>query len=212
MFGEHLQDARILMEIKRYQNRYKHKTRSVAEHSWFVSKIAHGLALWEKYKFENDEVDIEKIMFMGLNHDIVEGFTGDILTTTKKLSLVLKKELERVEEEIFSNHIINTLPKSWGDMYIRLHQDMTERQCINSKIVKASDLLDRVFECLEEIELQNETPYRQILAEDIQTLYDMDIMSVKYFMKYAFKDFGADQYVPQVIQEELDQMDFSPYF
>ena len=53
MFGNHLDEVRGLMEIYRYQGKIMQCRRSVAEHSWFVSKVAHGLAFWEKYKFGN---------------------------------------------------------------------------------------------------------------------------------------------------------------
>lgn len=62
MFGNHLEEIRGLMDSGRYQGRHMHCRRSVAEHSWFVSKIAHGLAFWEKNKFGN-EIDMEKVLF-----------------------------------------------------------------------------------------------------------------------------------------------------
>lgn len=49
MLGQYFKEVRRLMEIKRYPTKIMIRKRSVAEHSWFVVEIAHGLALWEKY-------------------------------------------------------------------------------------------------------------------------------------------------------------------
>lgn len=212
MFGNHLLETRSLMEIKRYQNKFKHKERSVAEHSWFVSKISHGLALWEKYKFFNEEVDIEKILFLAINHDIVEGYTGDILSTTKNLSPLLKSELDKVEEIIFNETILGTIPNSWGNSYLEVHQEMSEVVSVNSKIVKAGDLIDRMFECMEEIELGNIKDFDRIMSRDIEKLYEFNLKSVNYFLKYSSKDIGAYDYIPVVIQKKLENIDFRPYF
>lgn len=212
MFGEHLDEVRSLMEIKRYQNRFKHKERSVAEHSWFVSKIAHGLAIWERDKFKKQDVDMEKVLFLAINHDIVECYTGDILSTTKNLSPVLREELLVVEETIFSDHIINTIPESWGDSYIGVHDELAELKTVESKIVKAADLIDRVFECMEEIELGNLEPYTEILVKDLETLGGFGLISVDYFLKYSIKDIKADKYIPEEIKDRLEDTDYSEYF
>lgn len=212
MFGEHLLKMRDLMEIKRYQNRYKHKERSVAEHSWFVTKIAHGLATWEKYKFKTEGVDIEEVLFFAINHDIVEVYTGDIISTTKRISPQLKDELDKVEELIFREHIPKTIPNSWGKSYIDMNERLKSLNCMSSRIVKASDLIDRVFECMEEIELGNKTPFEEIVVEDLGSLFKMDLISVDYFLKYSIKDINAYHYIDKAIQTELENMDFSPFF
>lgn len=213
MLGNHIKECREgLMQIKRYQNKYKHKQRSVAEHSWSVSKIAHGLALWEKNKFKTYDVDIEKVLFMAINHDIVEGFTGDIISTTKEISPILKEELKNVERMIFESHIIKTIPNSWGNMYLDLNKEMSELTTIESKIVKAGDLIDRIYECMEEIDLMNIEPYKSILTKDFLKLRKLDLMSVDYFLKYSIKDIGADKYLPEDVKKYLDSIDFSSYF
>lgn len=212
MFGEHLNEVRSLMEIKRYQNRFKHKERSVAEHSWFVSKIAHGLAVWERDKFRKNDVNMEQVLFLAINHDMVECYTGDILSTTKNLSSILKEELIRVEETIFKEHIVNTIPNSWGDSYISIHEEMSKLNTVESKIVKAADLIDRVFECIEEISLGNTEPYLEIIKKDLLKLGDSGLISVDYFLKYSIKDVGAYGYMSDKTKERLENTDFSMYF
>jgi putative hydrolase of HD superfamily len=212
MFGEHLKEVRSLMELKRYQNKFKHKKRSVAEHSWFVSKIAHGLAIWERDKFRKHDVDIEKVLFLAINHDMIESYTGDIISTTKNLSPILKEELVKVEESIFNNHIIGTIPKSWGKEYLKVHEEMSTLSTIESKIVKAADLIDRNFECIEEIDLGNLEPFTEILKRDLKKLGDFGLISVDYFLKYSVRDFGISKYIPEKTKKRLDSTDYSQYF
>lgn len=189
MFGNHIKQMRSLMEIKRYQNKFMFKRRSVAEHSWSVTKIAQGLALWEKEKF-GKEVDIERVMFYGLNHDLLEGFTGDILSTTKKASTAFEDALEEVEDIIFKENILSELPTSWQVRYAEMHQEVRKQESIEARLVKAADLIDRLLECQGEIELGNVDPYREIQKSDLLKLYEMRIESVDYFLKYALKDLG----------------------
>lgn len=212
MFGEHLKKSRDLMEIERYQNKFKHKKRTVAEHSWFVSKVAHGLALWEGTKFKNPDVDMAEVLFLAINHDIIEGYTGDIISTTKNYSVVMKEELEKIEHMIFEKEILRTLPNSWGDMYLRLNFEMSKIVSTNAKIVKAADLIDRMYECVEEIELGNKKIFEDILVCDIKKLFALDLMCSNYFLKYATKDIGIFEYIPSDINEKLDAQDYSKYF
>ncbi len=74
------------MELKRYQNKFMFKRRSVAEHMWSVAKIAQGLAIWEERKFLNP-VDMGLLLQRAINHDVIEYATGDIIATTKKKNI-----------------------------------------------------------------------------------------------------------------------------
>lgn len=212
MFGDHLKKARDLMEIERYQNKFKHRKRTVAEHSWFVSKVAHGLAIWEREKFKNPLVNVEEVMFLAINHDVIEGYTGDIISTTKNYSMIMKKELEQIEKLIFQNEISMTLPESWRASYIQMNEDMSSLDTVNAKIVKAADLIDRMYECLEEIELGNRKNFEEILVSDIRKTFGLELMCGNYFLKYAAKDIGLDAYIPEDIKQALEKIDYSMYF
>lgn len=211
MFGNHLNEVRNLMEMYRYQGKMLHCRRSVAEHSWFVSKVAHGLATWEKYKF-GMEVDIEKVLFLAINHDIVESYTGDILSTTKSKSKTFRKGLQMVEQSIFEDEILKTLPNSWGRDYMMVYEEMSNLNTIEAQLVKAGDLLDRVFECMDEIVRGNKNPFEEIIIKDLERLFEMRLISVNYFLKYSLKDINADEYLSDQIKAELEEKDFSKYF
>lgn len=212
MFGDYLLQVRGLMNINRYQTHHKHKRRSVAEHSWFVSEIAYGLARWERDKFKKHIVDMERVLFLAINHDVVESYTGDIPSPVKSMSVNFRNALLEAEEAIITKDIPCTLPQSWGPTFTSIHKELAELETIESKIVKAADLIDRVFECMEEINLYNFKPYKSILKDDLKKLKRMDLMSVDYFLKYSIKDIGAYKYIEKNIRKELEDMDFSPYF
>lgn len=214
MFGEYLKETRRLMEIKRYPTKIMIRKRSVAEHSWFVSEIAHGLALWEKFKFDkNPDLNIERVMVLAQKHDVIEAHTGDIMTPVKEMSKDFRRVLAESELNIMQDHILKTIPKSWGKVYMDIHQELTELRTMESKIVKAADLIDRVYECMDEIQRGNKIETEGIIVKDLQRLGDMQIISVDYFLKYSIKDLqGAYEYIPKSHRERLEAMDFSRYF
>lgn len=213
MLGQYFKEVRRLMEIKRYPTKIMIRKRSVAEHSWFVVEIAHGLALWEKYKFDqHNDINIERVMFLAQKHDIIEAHTGDIMSPVKNMK-DFRKVLENGERDILKNHILNTIPKSWGQSYIDMHKELSELKTVESQIVKAADLIDRVYECMDEILRGNKEETEDIVKDDLNRLGNMGLMSVDYFLKYSIKDINkAYSYIPKDIRIRLEQTDFSKYF
>lgn len=213
MFGQYLIDVRALMEIKRYPTKIMIRKHSVAEHSWFVVDIAYGLALWEKYKFDqHNNIDIGHVMLLAQKHDILEAHTGDIMTPVKDMK-GFRQLLEDGERDILENHILNTIPKSWGQSYLDMHKELSELKTIESRLVKAADLIDRVYECMDEILRGNKVDTEKIIRKDLDRLGNMGIMSVDYFLKYSIKDIPkAYRYIPKYIRNRLESLDFSQYF
>ena len=211
MFGNHIIEIRGLMEIGRYQNKFKHVRRSVAEHSWAVAQTAKGLAIWEREKFRHS-IDVGKTVMMAMDHDIVEAYTGDIITTTKNLSSELKEALSQAERIVMESQILPNLPKSWRKRTKNEFQELEYRETLESKIVKAADHIDTIVECLEDIRLGSLHPYEDILRETISNLFKMKLDSVFYFMRYSFQDIGVYKYLSEEQRTVLEAMDFSPYF
>jgi putative hydrolase of HD superfamily len=187
--GKHLINARSLMEIDRYGNKYCFKTRSVAEHSWSVAKIAEGLAIWEKNKFKN-EVDLALVLQKALNHDLVEQITGDILGPTKNKTSKMKSAIEEIEKIAFHEEIEPHLPKSWRGPFEKLILNPKSKD-IEGQILRAADIIDTMFEAIEEITLGNNI-FRKVLIDSSNVLIKVELDSVRYFIKYAFLDFELD--------------------
>lgn len=99
-----------------------------------------------------------------------------------------------VEQSIFEDEILKTLSNSWGRDYMMVYEEMSNLNTIEAQLVKAGDLLDRVFECI------------------LERLFEMRLISVNYFLKYSLKDINADEYLSDEVKESLEYIDFSPYF
>lgn len=211
MFGNHLVEIRGLMEIRRYANKFKHVRRSVAEHSWAVAQTAKGLAIWEREKFRHP-IDVGKTVMMAMDHDIVEAYTGDIITTTKNISSELKEALSRAEHIVMETQILPNLPKSWRKRTKNEFREIEVRETLESRIVKAADHIDTIVECLEDIRLGSVEPFEEILKETVNNLFKMELDSVFYFMRYSFQDIGVYKYLSEEQKTHLENIDFSPYF
>lgn len=208
-FGKHIYEARSLMELKRYQNRFMFKRRSVAEHMWSVAKIAQGLAIWESEKFGH-EVNMALLLERAINHDLIELATGDIIATTKKKTKEMKAALLEIEEIAFEEEIKEDIPRSWRPRFkaFMLNPKADDPEGL---ILSAADIIDTVLEAIEEVKLGNE-PFRKILKEVTVLLITINLDSVRYFLRYALEDFGLDirSYYGDIVAEYIDGLYFDP--
>lgn len=202
-------NSRSLMEIKRYQNKYCFKKRSVAEHMWSVAKIAEGLAIWESKKFGN-KVDMAKVLQKAINHDMIEQCTGDILGPTKKKTIAMKNAIEEIEEMAFKEELENDLPQSWRNQF-RSYILNPKTDDIEGQIIRAADIIDTIIESIEEIKLGNPI-FRDVLIDSSRSLTNLDLISVKYFIKYAILDFNIDieEYFGEELHVYRNSLEFDP--
>ena len=197
------------MEIKRYQNKYCFKKRSVAEHMWSVAKIAEGLAIWESKKFKN-KVDMAKVLQKAINHDMIEQSTGDILGPTKKKTLAMRRAMEEIEEIAFKDEIERDLPKSWRNQF-RSYILNPKTDDIEGQIIRAADIIDTMIESIEEINLGNNL-FKGVLLDSSKSLIQVDLVSVRYFIKYAITDFNIDieEYFGKELYDFREALNFDP--
>lgn len=195
-FGRYLYKMRGLMNIKRYQNLFLHKQRSVAEHTWSVTKIAHYLGRIEKEVFNND-VDMEKLLVKCLYHDDIEMCTGDILSKTKRMSPSMMDAIKEVENNAYHGYVSTLLPGEWKDEFemILLHG---KDGSLEGDILKASDKIDTLFESIDEVKLGNTEDFLRNLNEILESLLEMELPSVQYFFK-------NDIYVLDIEDEWLEE-------
>lgn len=188
--GSYMMKMRGLMNLKRYQNLFLFKQRSVAEHSWSVSKIAHYLAKLEQKKFDN-HVDMGVLLQKCLFHDDIELYTGDILSHTKRMTTKMKKAVDEVEVLAFDNQFSKIIPSDWVEDY---RKDMLYAKdgTIEGDILHASDIIDTILESIEEIKLGNKEDFSGILVQVTEKLIEMDLKSVRHFLKYNLRELGLD--------------------
>jgi 5'-deoxynucleotidase YfbR-like HD superfamily hydrolase len=178
---------RGLMNLKRYQNLFLFKQRSVAEHSWSVSRIAHSLALIEIHKF-GKEVNIASLLQKTLMHDDLEVITGDILSHTKRRTPAMKRAVATLEKKVFSEEYANIIPAEWKDEFKEFTLDAKD-DTLEGHLLHASDVIDTLFEALEEIKLGNREYFVDVLQNSLQKLFVMEIDSVQYFLNQFIDSF-----------------------
>jgi putative hydrolase of HD superfamily len=202
------------MDLGRYHHMHLFKRRSVAEHSWYVSQLAYALARWENTKFKDIKVNMEKVLTLATTHDNNEVYTGDVISTLKVLSPTLKEELSSVEEKLVWTKILPMLPVSWRSDFFEMFKEIRDKESHEAKLVKVADILDRVFESMEEIKLGNKEHMLNVLSSDVDTLFGFSkkYKSVAYFMKYCFRDIGVYDYLAEEQIKYLEDLDFSMYF
>lgn len=189
-FGKHLNDTRDLMVVKRYQNRFMHKRRSVAEHMGSTAMIAHWIGVLEKELFNNN-IDMSELMQRAINFNATQVWTGNVLSSTRKMSKAMSENMVSIKKITFDDYIKPTLPMSWRgnfERYIVYAKDST----IEGKILRAADILDTMLECVEEINLANKSGFERILKESALELISIDLNSVKYVIKYILPKFKLD--------------------
>lgn len=208
-FGKHIYEVRNLMELKRYQNKFMFKRRSVAEHMWSVAKISEGLAIWEEKKFDHP-VNMGLLLERCINHDVIEKATGDIIATTKKRTKDMQKALEEIEGIAYEEEIQPDLPNSWQPRF-RAYMLNPKADDIEGAILTAADIIDTVLEAIEEVKLGNEA-FNQILKDVMALLLRVELDSVKYFIRYAMLDFGLDyaNYYGQDVADYAAALHFDP--
>lgn len=108
---------------------------SVAAHTYTVTLLAYFLA--EQLKKEGRKIDVEKVIKMGLLHDLGETIIGDIGHSAKKFAG--QETIHKVEERA-----INTLLEQldFKKELIELTREYNGRKTLEAKLVKIADNLD----------------------------------------------------------------------
>ena len=106
---------------------------SVAEHSWRLSLMAFFL------RDEFPQADMDKVIRMGLVHDLGECFTGDIPT-------FLKTDADRATEGTLLQEWVDTLPEPYRAELTALYAEMEARETPEARIYKALDSMEAVIQ------------------------------------------------------------------
>jgi len=107
---------------------------SVAAHSFSTSLLAYFLA--KQLQKEGLNLDAEKVLKMGLVHDIGETIVGDVGTFVKGMAGGVFKDIEKEGVKAL------TFGLDCGDEIIRLVEEYNRRKTLEARIVKVADNLD----------------------------------------------------------------------
>jgi len=124
MNKDFLEKIYALKNIHRFNNINRITDESVAEHSFFVAAIV--LDLSKDFKF-----NVDRAIKLAIVHDYHEIYTGDIVSSAKRLFKDLKETMAKVEIDIAKKYF-----KDESDLLI----EISEMKTIESKIVQLADL------------------------------------------------------------------------
>lgn len=130
---EFLHTAEKLKDTMRHCTTSNRRCESVAEHSWRVSLMA----LLLKDEFAN--IDIGKVIKMGIIHDLGECFTGDIPT-------FMKTDSDRDKEDALLDEWISSLPSEVSAELSELYAEINSQETKESKLFKALDKLEALIQ------------------------------------------------------------------
>ena len=106
-----------------------------AEHSWSIAIMAVLLR-----EYANFEVDIEKVVYMLLIHDIVEIDAGDISVYSPERDSIMEKEAEAAKR------IFGILEDEQKDYFINLWKEFEARETTEAKFAAVFDRLEPLLQ------------------------------------------------------------------
>jgi putative hydrolase of HD superfamily len=116
---------------------------SVADHSYGVAVVAMLLA--DEITSRGVSVDIERVLRIALMHDWAEARVGDLpRTATQYFGADVRR---RAERQAFDD-IVQGCSARLQSIYGELHADYENRVSLESRLVKAADVIDLLLQTL----------------------------------------------------------------
>lgn len=116
---------------------------SVADHSYGVAVAAMMLA--DEARARGAEIDAELVVRFALLHDWPEVRVGDLPRTA---ALYFGSEARKHAEDSAFTDMITGLSEAVAGKYRELHAAYERRECVESRLVKAADIVDLLIQTL----------------------------------------------------------------
>jgi len=184
--AKYLYSARKLNNIGRWASDFMHIRSSVSEHSFFVTQVAQMLGVIEE-EYGN-KINWEKLFKKALNHDVVEAFTGDILSNVKNMTPKMKAAVDDIETMIADELLFTEMDDPYKDIYRGFLFDGKDKT-LEGQILRYSDNIDAMLECLTETKLGNNTPFKKKYYEIREKLSKSELQSVQYFINNILPEY-----------------------
>ncbi|AFS78806.1 putative metaldependent phosphohydrolase [Gottschalkia acidurici 9a] len=188
-FGNYLKIVRKLNNMGRWSNEYMHMRATVSEHLFFVTQIGQMLAVIEE---ENgNTIDWKKLLTKLINHDVPEAMTGDIINTMKYRDSKLKALVDKIEDELVEEVLIEELENPYKEKYREILTNFKD-DTIEGQILSYADSIDALLECIYEIQLGNTQTFNEKYSMLVNKLKESNLISVKYFI---------DEILPSIVED-----------
>ena len=159
-------------------------TENIQEHSHMVAVLAHALAVIRREVF-GGSCDPNACAAAALFHDAPEILTGDLPTPIKYFNPAIRDAYHQVES-VAADKLLGMLPAQLRQAYRPLlHEEEGEIRTL----VKAADKLAAYIKCVEERTAGNRE-FADAEAQTLQTLRDMALPEVEYFLEHFGESFG----------------------
>jgi len=186
--GQYLHAARRLNHISRWASDFMHVRSSVSEHSFLVTQIAQMLGIIEEE--HGSTVNWEILYKKALNHDVIEAFTGDILSHVKNKTPKMKAAVTDIENMIVDELLFTDLDEPYKKIYKNMLFSGKD-ETLEGRILKYADYIDAMLECLTEVKLGNNSPFKHKYQEIKEKCSRSDLVSVKYFLDVILPELDA---------------------
>lgn len=177
---KYLKTVRKLNNMGRWAPEFMHQRATVSEHSFLVAQIGQMLAIIEEE--HGNKVNWESLFKKLINHDVVEALTGDILSFVKHRKPEMKKMVDIIEEEVAHEHLLSFMEEPYRSIYGKLMFDGKD-ETIEGQILRCADNIDALIECINEINLENCTPFEEKYHIILAQLKEINLVSSKYFLE-----------------------------
>jgi 5'-deoxynucleotidase YfbR-like HD superfamily hydrolase len=141
--------SRRLNQINRFNIRFRSYNEKVSSHSYYVA--LYSLILSDFLIDLGYEINIKKVVYSSILHDIEESISGD---TIRPFKLQFKKEYDTLAK-LSAKEVLDDLPTNLKDKYLDYWEK--DEKCIEFLIVKIADDLSGLVYCHEQIKLGNKT-------------------------------------------------------
>ncbi len=162
------------------------RTENIQEHSLQVAMVAHALAMIRN-RFYGGAVNPERVMALGVYHEVSEVITGDLATPIKYFNPEIQNAYLNIEE-LAKERLHQMLPEELKVGY----QPYLFRQAEDEEewsLVKAADKICAYLKCVEELKTGNEE-FHKAEKKIRRELADYQMPEIEYFLQTFVPSFS----------------------
>ncbi|MDR6879141.1 5'-deoxynucleotidase [Bacillus sp. 3255] len=172
-----------LKYIDRWSLMWNMRRDTVAEHSFYVSTIAHMLCTIANEVYGRN-VPTDRVVSIALFHDASEVLTGDIPQPVKHNNEQILRNFREIED-VAVERLLETIPAEIRGIYRNLIQEPDPELY---RWVKAADLLEAYIKCLTELSAGNRE-FVVAKQQILESLRKMNMPEVDYFLEHMSASF-----------------------
>ncbi len=145
--------------VERWHARQTQQTQNLAEHHYFVARIAMDIVYALAHYDINMDIDMSEVVSTALLHDEAEKITGDVPGSAKRIFPELRQMVEGLEDKVVGE-LYGHIPGEAGEEYTALVRGYNNNQKrIENQIVKYADKLEAWLFARTEVKMGNSLMY-----------------------------------------------------